>query len=198
MPRTDPELVDAALVGDVQAFREIVERYQGLVFRIIYHYMGRREEVEDLAQEVFLKLYRSLPRFDKARPLQAWISRIAGNHCVDAIRKAKSRPVRYFSDLSEGEMERIEYFMERAVQRSGLTEQEAEESFSMLHRLMEDLGEKERLAFVLHEMEGVSYSEMSRMLSTSEMAVRIRVSRARKKLQAKFAASLAAGKERER
>jgi RNA polymerase sigma-70 factor, ECF subfamily len=198
MPRTDPELVDAALEGDVQAFREIVERYQGLVFRIIYHYIGRRNEVEDLAQEVFLKLYRSLPRFDKGRPLQAWISKITGNHCVDAIRKAKSRPVKSFSDLSEAEMERIEFFTERAVQNSGLTEQEAEESFALLHRLMEDLGEKERLAFVLREIEGVSYAEMSRMLRTSEMAVRIRVSRARKKLQARFAASLAAGKERGR
>jgi RNA polymerase sigma-70 factor, ECF subfamily len=198
MPRTDPELVEAALEGDVQAFREIVERYQGLVFRIVYHYIGRRDDVEDLAQEVFLKLYRSLPRFDKARPLQAWVSRITGNHCVDAIRKAKSRPVKSFSDLSEGEMERIEYFMERAVRNSNLTEQEAEESFSLLHRLLEDLGEKERLAFVLHELEGHSYADMSRTLGTSEMAVRIRVSRARKKLQARFAESLAAGKERRR
>jgi len=62
--KTDAQLVEATVEGDPQAFEEIVERYQRLVFNIIYHYMGRRNEVEDLAQEVFLKVFRALDTFD--------------------------------------------------------------------------------------------------------------------------------------
>ena len=74
MRRTDEELVKATLEGAPYAFEEIVERYQRLVFSIIYHYVGARDVVEDLAQEVFLKVFRSLATFDMRGPLKAWVS----------------------------------------------------------------------------------------------------------------------------
>ena len=79
MPKTDEELVKATLEGDTYAFEEIVERYQRLVFHIIYHYVGARDVVEDLAQEVFLKVFRALETFDMRGPLKAWVSRITAN-----------------------------------------------------------------------------------------------------------------------
>ena len=113
MPKTDPELVAATLAGDQDAFGEIVRRYQRLVFNAVYHYLGRHQDIEDLAQEVFLKVYRSLDRYDRGRPLQAWIFRIAANQCLDEIRKARHRRVTAFADLGEEEEERAKRLFDK-------------------------------------------------------------------------------------
>ncbi len=183
MGRTDAELVVATLEGDVDAFREIVERYQRLVFNVAYHYVGHRYDMEDLAQEVFLKLFKTLDRYDTTRPLKAWLVRITVNQCLDAVRKARSRPVKLFADLTEEDKEQFDYFLEKSARDTGLTVGEARESFRLLQKLMDRLGEKDRTAFVLREIEGISYAELAGILGTTEMAARIRVSRARKKLQ---------------
>ncbi|MDA2929753.1 RNA polymerase sigma factor [Acidobacteria bacterium AH-259-O06] len=183
MARTDGQLVRATLEGDPQAFEEIIERYQRLVFNIVYHYLGYRDEVEDLAQEVFLKVFRSLDTFDTERPLKSWISRITANACVDEIRRVRKRRIRLFSDLGRDEEERMEYFFEQFNQCSTLSEEEEQELFELLARSMERLNEKDKLAFVLRELEGLSYPEIARILDTTQLAVRIRVSRSKKKLQ---------------
>ncbi|MDA2927664.1 RNA polymerase sigma factor [Acidobacteria bacterium AH-259-G07] len=183
MARTDGQLVRATLEGDPQAFEEIIERYQRLVFNIVYHYLGYRDEVEDLAQEVFLKVFRSLDTFDTERPLKSWISRITANACLDEIRRVRKRRIRLFSDLGRDEEERMEYFFEQFNQCSTLSEEEEQELFELLARSMERLNEKDKLAFVLRELEGLSYPEIARILDTTQLAVRIRVSRSKKKLQ---------------
>ncbi|MDA2923832.1 RNA polymerase sigma factor, partial [Acidobacteria bacterium AH-259-L09] len=181
--RTDGQLVRATLEGDPKAFEEIIERYQRLVFNIVYHYLGYRDEVEDLAQEVFLKVFRSLDTFDTERPLKSWISRITANACLDEIRRVRKRRIRLFSDLGRDEEERMEYFFEQFNQCSTLSEEEEQELFELLARSMERLNEKDKLAFVLRELEGLSYPEIARILDTTQLAVRIRVSRSKKKLQ---------------
>ena len=94
MARSDVELVAAVLRGDPHAFEEIVARHQRLVFNIIYRYLGRRDEVEDLAQEVFLKVFASLRSFDNSRPLLPWISRITANRCLDEVWKIRPAGLR--------------------------------------------------------------------------------------------------------
>lgn len=183
MIKSDADLVLEALAGEARAFEEIIQRYQKLVFNIVYHYLGRRNEVEDLAQEVFIKLYRSLDRFDTGRPLKAWIGRIASNACLDEIRRARNRKQRSFSDLSLEEEERIQHFYEKSGQGDSLTQIEADESFQLLQIALGELGDKDRMAFVLREMEDLEYEEVAQALNSSQVAVRIRVSRARKKLQ---------------
>ncbi len=183
MAKSDAQLVVESLEGDAKAFEEIIRRYQRLVFNIAYHYLGRRNEVEDLAQEVFLKVYRSLGRFDTTRPLKAWIGRITSNACLDEVRKYRTRKVSAFADLSQDEEERIQRGHSDAQAGGSLSDQEAEESFRLLYQAMEQLAEKDRLAFVLREMEGLEYSEVAEALKASQVAARIRVSRARKKLQ---------------
>lgn len=197
MAGTDAELVAATLEGDSQAFEEIVARHQKLVFNIIYHYLGRRGEAEDLAQEVFLRLFSALENFDSGRPLQPWISRITVNCCLDELRKARHRRLALFSDLSEDEEKGIEYRFERFVEGNILTAEQTQESFELLQRVMDKLRKKDRMAFVLREIEGQSYAELAQALGTSELAARIRVSRSRKKLQEEFAKILL-GRQRSR
>jgi RNA polymerase sigma-70 factor, ECF subfamily len=180
MARTDAELVDASLQGDSEAFAEIVKRYQHFVFNAIYHYLGSSADVEDVAQEVFLKLFRALDRYDTSRPLQAWIYRITANQCLDQGRKIKQRRVKNFSDLGEEEEERI--LRHHEGRQGALSQVEAAESLRFLKTLMDGLSDKDRMAFVLREIEGLSYDELSQAMSTSVTAARIRISRVKKRL----------------
>jgi RNA polymerase sigma-70 factor (ECF subfamily) len=182
MAQTDAELVAATLDGDKEAFGEIVKRYQQFVFNAIYHYLGPKAEIEDIAQEVFIKLFRALDRYDTSRPLQAWIYRITANQCFDEGRKLRHRRVRYFADLGEDEEERIRRYFDEAGQGASLTEEQANESLRLLQTLMNGLPEKDRMAFVLREIEGLSYAEVSQAMNTSVTAARIRISRVKKRL----------------
>jgi len=195
MAKTDAQLVKATLEGEPHAFEEIVGRYQRLVFHIVYHYLGRRDEVEDLAQEVFLKVFRSLDTFDAKRPLKAWISRITANTCLDEVRKARKHKIQLFADLGRDEEGRVEYFYERFSQHSALSERDVQELFELLEKLMGRLNEKDKMAFVLRELEGLSYPEVAQALETTELAARIRVSRSKRRLQKDLEQVLYSGKK---
>ena len=194
MPKTDEELVKATLEGDAYAFEEIVERYQRLVFHIIYHYVGARDVVEDLAQEVFLKVFRSLETFDMRGPLKAWVSRITANTCLDELRRNRKQKVVTFSDLGSDDESRIEEFFEQFTSQGILTEKDVSELFVLLEKLMGRLNDKDKMAFVLRELEGLSYSDVAQAMETTEVAVRIRISRSKKKLQNDLEDILLSGK----
>ena len=196
MPRTDEELVQATLKGDPHAFEEIVERYQRLVFNIIYHYVGARDVVEDLAQEVFLKVFRSLETFDMRGPLKAWVSRITANTCLDELRRNRKQKVHTFTDLGSDDQSRIEDFFEQFTSKGLLTEQDVSELFVLLEKLMGRLNDKDKMAFVLRELEGLSYSDIAQAMNTTEVAVRIRISRSKKRLQKDLEEILLSGKRR--
>jgi RNA polymerase sigma-70 factor (ECF subfamily) len=182
MAESDAKLVAAALNGDREAFEEIIARFQSLVFNIAYHYLGRREEVEDLAQEVFLRVFQTLDRYDTDRPLKHWIGKIAVNRCLDELRKYKIRRLHLASDLGDEESKDIDQLIEASNANRPLTELEAERCLKLLQTSMDALPEKDRMAFVLREMEGLTYSDLAAMLKISEVAARIRVSRARKRV----------------
>ena len=195
IPKSDGELVSETLAGNHQAFEEIVRRYERLIFSIIYHHVGNRNEVEDLAQEVFLKVYRSLRSYDLERPLRFWITRIAINTCIDEARKARNRRMRLFSDFSEEEKRRLEGLYERSRKGASLTATEAERSFQLLQRSLDTLAEKDKLAFVLRELEDLDYSDVAEALGTTPLGARIRVSRSRKQLLKELSRVLNLGRE---
>ena len=100
-------LVSRAQAGDEAAFREIVERYQSKVFSIIHGIVRQRNDVEDIAQQVFAKVYLSIKSFDFRSSLITWIYKITVNECFDYLRKRKVRKLVYESDLSEDEVQRL-------------------------------------------------------------------------------------------
>src|SRR6202142_4027786 len=101
-------LVGRAQAGDEAAFREIVEHYQSKVFSIIHGIVRQRNDVEDIAQQVFAKVYFSLRSFDFRSSLVTWIYKITVNECFDYLRKKKVRKLVYESDRSEDEVRRVE------------------------------------------------------------------------------------------
>lgn len=182
MQISDAELVAQALKGDRGAAEEVVSRYQRLVFNILYHYLGPGSDIEDLAQEVFLKLFKNLERYDPKRPLKHWLARIASNQCIDEIRKRQKNPVRLESDLDLEENQSLEQLWLNPGP-AGLTDADAERCMNLLQRSMDVLSPKDRMAFVLREVEDRDYGEVAAMMGSSELAARIRVSRARKQLR---------------
>lgn len=193
MPKSDAELVQSTLEGNPEAFREIVERYQRLVLNVVYHYLGYADEAEDLSQEVFLKVFRALDSFDTSRTLKSWIARITANTCLDHMRRARSRRVYRFADLGRDDEERMEYFFEQFMQAQPLTEDEQSQLFQLLDKSMNQLNDKDRMAFVLRELDGLSYSEIAGIMGASELAIRIRVSRSRQKLHQALNQTLSPG-----
>src|SRR5450755_740195 len=101
-------LVRRAQSGDEEAFREIVEKYQSKVFSIIHGIVRQRNDVEDIAQQVFAKVYFSIRNFDFRSSLITWIYKITVNECFDYLRKKKVRKLVYESDMSEDEVRRVE------------------------------------------------------------------------------------------
>src|SRR5580698_414555 len=111
-------LVRRAQSGDEVAFREIVERYQSKVFSIIHGIVRQRNDVEDIAQQVFAKVYFSICSFDFRSSLITWVYKITVNECFDYLRKKKVRKLVYESDMSEDEVRRVEN-SEPALDRTG-------------------------------------------------------------------------------
>src|SRR5690242_11647056 len=105
---TEGALVQRAQAGDEAAFGEIVQRYHSKVFSIIHGIVRQRNDVEDIAQQVFAKVYVSLKSFDFRSSLITWIYKITVNECFDYLRKKKVRKLVYESDLSEDEVRRVE------------------------------------------------------------------------------------------
>ena len=173
-------LVRRAQGGDEGAFREIVERYQSKVFSIIHGIVRQRNDVEDIAQQVFAKVYLSLRNFDFRSSLITWIYKITVNECFDYLRKRKVRKLVYESDLSEDEVRRVEN-SEPQSQRPELADTTlARHDFVV--KLLAKVSEEERMLLMMKEVEGYSVEELSTQTGMNENTIKVKLFRARQKL----------------
>jgi RNA polymerase sigma-70 factor (ECF subfamily) len=177
----DQDLVRRCQSGDDTAFEELVRKYQRALFNLIYHNMGRRGDVEDIAQKIFSKVYFSLPKFDNNRPFFPWIYRIAVNQCYDEMRRARRRSLT-FSELNLQDSENIENLI-RQEEIPQTPAEEREELHGLLHKMLDRLPEKQRRALVLKDLEDVSYAKMAELMNCTEQAARLKVFRARTRLR---------------
>ena len=173
-------LVRRAQTGDESAFGEIVEKYQSKVFSIIHGIVRQRNDVEDIAQQVFSKVYFSIKNFDFRSSLITWIYKITVNECFDYLRKKKVRKLVYESDMSEDEVRRVEN-VEPAGDRAPRTDQRLANQDYLL-KLMSKVSEEERSLLMLKEVEGYSVEELSSMLHMNENTIKVKLFRARQKL----------------
>jgi len=185
-PRVDyqntPEgaLVQRAQAGDETAFREIVERYQSKVFSIIHGIVRQRNDIEDIAQQVFAKVYLSLRSFDFRSSLITWIYKITVNECFDYLRKRKVRRLVYESDLSEDEVRRVEN-TDPAIERQISADSSLAQRDYVL-KLLTRVSEEERNLLILKEVEGFSVEELAAKTGMNENTVKVKLFRARQKL----------------
>jgi RNA polymerase sigma-70 factor (ECF subfamily) len=174
-------LVRRAQRGEQEAFREIVQRYQGKVFSIIHGILRNRNDAEDIAQQVFTKIYFSLGKFDFRSALVTWIYKITVNECYDYLRKQKVRKLTFESDLSEDDLRRIDNTED--VRRNPAADVDRQtELREIVVRLLDRLSAEERQLLILKEVEGYPVEELAHMLSMNENTVKVKLFRARQKL----------------
>jgi len=164
-------LLERAIAGDVSAFEQIIARYERRVISVAWRLLGRPEDAEDAAQEVFLRAFRYLHRFDRRRRFEPWLIKMTVNVCHDLGRKRRQHPE------SAGDPD--------AVCGSGSPHEDlhSEEQKRLLYKALQELPEKERAAIVLRDIEGLSTAEVAGILSSSEATVRSQISTARLKIR---------------
>ena len=176
---------EAALVRRVQAkdemaFREIVERYQAKVFSIIYGILRNRNDAEDIAQQVFAKIYFSIKNFDFRSSLLTWIYKITVNECYDYLRKKRVRRLVYESDFSADDSARMENSEPASDQAPGVDDRLAQHD--LILKLLAKISEEDRSLLLLKEVEGHSVEELSEMTGMNENTIKVKLFRARQKL----------------
>jgi RNA polymerase sigma-70 factor (ECF subfamily) len=168
------QVIVRALHGDTAAFGEIVIRHERRVLTLAYRLLGTMEDAQDAAQEVFLRTFKYLHRFDTQRPLEPWIARTTVNVCRVLGRKRQQQRIAF---VQENLADRAD------PARTPHAELNAAEQQQMLHRALATLGEKERAAILLRDIEGFSTAEVAEILESSEATVRSQISVGRLKMR---------------
>ena len=176
---------EAALVRRVQAqdemaFREVVERYQAKVFSIIYGILRNRNDAEDIAQQVFAKIYFSIKNFDFRSSLLTWIYKITVNECYDYLRKKRVRKLVYESDFSVEDSQRMETSDPATDQAPAVDKRLAQHD--LILKLLSKISEEDRSLILLKEVEGHSVEELAEMTGMNENTIKVKLFRARQKL----------------
>src|ERR1700678_4207606 len=176
---------EAALVRRVQArdeiaFREIVERYQAKVFSIIYGILRNHNDAEDIAQQVFAKIYFSIQSFDFRSSLLTWIYKITVNECYDYLRKKRVRKLVYESDFSEEDAQRMEA-SDPAVDPSAPMDKQLAQR-DLVTKLLSKVSAEDRSLIMLKEVEGHSVEELAAMTGLNENTIKVKLFRTRQKL----------------
>ena len=157
------DLIQRARAGDRAAFESLLVEHERLVLRVALRLLGRLEDAQDAAQEVFLRLFKHLRGFDGSRELAPWLYRMTVNVCRDLQRKRRPE-------------------MELDESHALVSEPEPDDRRRFLAESLKILGEKERAALVLREIEGLETREVARILDCSEATVRSQVSTAKAKI----------------
>lgn len=176
----EAQVVRRCQAGDEAAFRQIVEQHRSKVFSIIYGIVRHRNDAEDIAQQVFAKIFFSIKGFDFRSSLSTWIYKISVNECYDYLRKQKVRKLVYESDLGEDDARTMEN-SGIAVERGAAADDRAERR-DYLMKLLSKVTEEERVLLIQKEVEGHTVQELAAMTGLNENTIKVKLFRARQKL----------------
>jgi RNA polymerase sigma-70 factor (ECF subfamily) len=167
------ELIERCKAGDGLAFREVFRNHRSDVARLVQRMSGRPSDLEDLVQEVFLQVYRSIKDFRGQSRFSTWLYRVTVNVVLMQRRAAKSRPVLHEApdDAFGADLHELPDDQVARARRVGA-----------FYRLLDRLSDKKRAVFILHELEGMSPSEIAKIVSAPVLTVRTRLFYARREL----------------
>src|SRR5712664_643300 len=199
MARSDVQLMLDVKAGDEQSFALLLQRYRSPLVNFLYRMVRNREQAEDLAQEVFIRVYRARAEYVPSAKFTTWLFRIATNLALNSIRDTRHQRMEISldtpvtADAEEGDertldvAERhpnIERYLVEDVQRK------------MIRRAIEKLPEKQRAAVLLHKYQELDYGEISKILGCSESALKSLLFRAYEMLRVELAPLVASGKQK--
>lgn len=171
----DSKLVERCLKKDNEAWDVIIRRYKRRIFNIAYQFVGRVDEAEDLSQEIFLKIFRSLHKFNMQACFAYWLLKVSKNYCIDYYRKRQKERAAI--------VQKMEYH--RAVmpkEDSPVWKLEEKEKATVLKRAFKGLPKSSRICVIMRDMQGYTYREIAKILKIPEGTVKSRINRGRKLL----------------
>jgi RNA polymerase sigma-70 factor (ECF subfamily) len=191
----DLALAERAREGDEAAFAEIVRRYSPRVFRVASRFFRRRNDVEDAAQEIFLRAYTRLADFEGRGSMEGWLTRIATTTCLNLLRDSQRRPEATLSDMPEGAHDWLEnQLADVSAERHRSTENNLVAA-DLADRVLATLSPDDRLALLLVDGAETPIKQVAEMTGWSESKVKVQAFRARRRMREALE-RLLAGKRR--
>jgi RNA polymerase sigma-70 factor (ECF subfamily) len=181
--QTDHELIRRARSGDDVAFNQLVQVLRRRILGTIARLIGRPEDVEDVGQEVFVRLYFSLDQLRSPEVFEPWLYRLTVNAAYDYLRKQKRRSESRMADLSEQQV-----LLADAAEGSRVSseEQQNAKTREFVQALLAEVSEEDRILLTLKEIEGLSLKELEKVYNVNENALKVRLFRARKRVLKAF------------
>ena len=174
-PATDA-LVEKCLGGDQVAWEQIVRQYWRKVFNVAYKFVGSHEQAEDLTQDIFLKIFRSLETFDRRANFQTWMISVSRNLCIDHYRSVRKERQTIDRDVPAEDLSPV------SATASPLATLENRDLAALLRQALQTLPKSLRLAVLLRDIRELSYLEIAERLRLPEGTVKSRINRGRKEL----------------
>lgn len=171
----DVVIIKKCLSGEKEVFSELVTRYKKLIYNVIYNMIKNKDEVCDIAQEVFIRIYKSLDKYDPQYKFSTWSVKIATNYCLDVIRKKK------FDTMPIDEVLGVSSDVD-TPESSYIKREQSEKINDELSKLPE----KYRVPLILYHKNGLSYEEMTQVLNEPMSIIKNRLFRARQMLKEKL------------
>jgi RNA polymerase sigma-70 factor (ECF subfamily) len=169
-------LIQGCLRGDQQAWDQIVQRYRRKVFNVAYKFVGRHEEAEDLTQDVFLKIYKSLNTFDRRANFQTWLISISRNLCIDHYRSVRKERETMNRDMDASDL------MPVSREAGPIAALEQRDRVSLLRKGLAGLPPALRAAVLMRDIQEMTYQEIAAALGLPEGTVKSRINRGRNEL----------------
>ncbi|MGI8960587.1 MAG: RNA polymerase sigma factor [Bryobacteraceae bacterium] len=187
----EQELIERARAGDAAAFNQIVLAYRKRILGTISRLIGRPEDVEDVGQEVFVRLYYSLDQLRTAEVFEPWLYKLTVNASYDYLRRAKRRSESRMADLSEQQVMMADALA--GGKQQGEERQKAQIR-EFVSALFEHVSEEDRLLLTLKEVEGLTLKELEEIYKVSENALKVRLFRARQRVLKAYKTAAADGR----
>jgi RNA polymerase sigma-70 factor (ECF subfamily) len=178
-------LVRRCVSGDAAAWQEIVQQYHRRIYNICYRFSGSPDDASDLAQEVFIKMYRTLSTYDTSRAsFMTWVTTVTRNLLVDHFRKGKYDRITDSLDATPGNQEEGLTIAEQIEDRSASPESRmrSQETQKMVHEALRRLSPELREAVILRDLQDLDYKDIAKVLSVPEGTVKSRINRGRTEL----------------
>ena len=172
---SDAELIERCLRKDNAAWEMVLVRFRRRVFHIAYKFTGKHDEAEDLTQEIFLKVFKSLEKFNRDADFRTWLSSVARNYCIDHYRARKREKEVLVEDA-------LAYDLAPASYGNPYRALEDQDRRSLMRRGLDQLPDKLREAVILRDLQGLTYHEMATRLALPEGTVKSRINRGREEL----------------
>jgi RNA polymerase sigma-70 factor (ECF subfamily) len=187
----EQHLIEKAKDGDSGAFNQVVLAYRKRILGTIARLIGRPEDVEDVAQEVFVRLYYSLDQLRSADVFEPWLYRLTVNASYDYLRRVKRRHESRMADMSETQVLLAD---SAAGGKRNEEEEQKKQTRELVEALFQHVSEEDRILLTLKEVEGLSLKELEQIYNVKENALKVRLFRARQRVIKAFEAARTNGR----